>query len=160
MKPRIYIETSVVSYMTAKPARDITLASRQSFTHELWDSLDRYEVYISELVIQEAACGDAEASKLRLDLLSSFDELVIDDEAMELASALLVGKAIPKRYPEDALHIAIAAVNGIYVIVTWNFKHINNPFTKSKIRNIIEKHGYICPEMCSPEELMIGGEDD
>ncbi|MDA3799280.1 MAG: type II toxin-antitoxin system VapC family toxin [Kiritimatiellae bacterium] len=160
MKTRIYIETSVISYMTAKPARDITLASRQAFTHELWNCLDEYEVYISELVIQEASSGNEEAAKLRLNIISHFDELVIDDEARELAATLIIGKTIPDSFPEDALHIATAAANGIYAIVTWNFKHINNPFTKNKIRKIIEKAGYVCPEMCSPEELMRGGEND
>ena len=81
----------------------------------------------------------------------------LDDEAKELARALIVGKAIPEKSLEDALHIAVTTANGIDVIVTWNFSHINNPFTRKLIRQIIESKGYVCPEICSPEELI--GED-
>ncbi len=82
--------------------------------------------------------------------------LAIDNEVKELARSLLVGKAIPEKCPEDALHIAVAAMNGVDAIVTWNFRHINNPYTRKMIRNITESNGFACPEICSPEEL-IGG---
>ena len=62
--------------------------------------------------------------------------------------------AVPDSFPEDAMHIAIAAVNGIDVIVSLNFKHINNPFKKSEIRRCVEAHGYVCPEICAPDELL------
>jgi hypothetical protein len=80
--------------------------------------------------------------------------LDIDDEARLLAEKIVTGKGIPTDYPEDALHIAVAAVNGIELVITWNFAHLNNPFTKRKVRQIIEDEGYICPEICSPEELL------
>ncbi len=67
---------------------------------------------------------------------------------------MLSHKAIPEKCPEDAMHIAIASVYNIDYIVTWNFKHINNPFTKKKINKIIIDAGYINPVMCSPEELI------
>jgi hypothetical protein len=71
-----------------------------------------------------------------------------------LAEKLVAGRGIPREYPEDALHIAIAAVNGLDVIVTWNFVHMNNPFTRVKVRKIVEAEGYSCPEICSPDELL------
>ncbi len=89
-----------------------------------------------------------------MEILSKFQILKIDDEAKELARALLTGKAIPEKCPEDALHISVAAVNGIDVIITWNFKHINNPFTRKTNRHITETNGYACPEICSPDELL------
>ncbi|MBT6046059.1 MAG: hypothetical protein HOG49_04470 [Candidatus Scalindua sp.] len=52
------------------------------------------------------------------------------------------------------MHIAVAAANGIDIIVTWNFKHINNPFTRMMIRQVVENNGYICPELCSPDEFL------
>jgi predicted nucleic acid-binding protein len=67
---------------------------------------------------------------------------------------LLKGNAIPEKYPEDALHIAVAARHGIDVIVTWNFKHINNPFTRMMVRQLIENNGFVCPEICSPDEFV------
>ena len=154
MRTRIYIETSVISYLTSRPARDITRASHQAATRDLWDRIEDFDVYISELVISESAKGDPEAAGLRMEALGGLDELEIDDEAKELARALLAGSAMPASFPDDALHIAVAAVNGMHVVVTWNFKHINNPFTRMMIRQIVENNGYGCPEICSPEELL------
>lgn len=80
--------------------------------------------------------------------------LDIDEEARRFAEKLVAGRGIPGEYLEDVLHIAIAAVNGLDVIVTWNFAHMNNPFTRVKVRTIVEAEGYVCPEICSPEELL------
>ena len=158
MKIKVYIETSVVSYLTARPSRNITLASHQTFTREMWDCLDNYDVYISELVLAEAGEGNPEAAKQRLIALEGFEELAIDQDAKDLAAALIEGSAIPASYPEDALHIAVAATNGMHVVITWNFKHLNNPFTRTIVRKIVESQGFVCPELCSPEELLKGGD--
>ena len=91
---------------------------------------------------------------MRLDAIAAFPVLDIDPEAEKLAERIVAGGGIPDKYPEDALHIAIAAVNGINVIVTWNFAHLNNPFTKMMIRQIVENEDYICPEIVSPNELL------
>ena len=91
---------------------------------------------------------------MRLAAIAKFPMLDIEDEARLLAEKILAKKGIPIEYPEDALHIAIAAVNGIEVIITWNFAHLNNPFTRKKVRKIVEVEGYSCPEICSPEELL------
>ena len=86
--------------------------------------------------------------------MANFPMIDIDDEARSLAEKIIAKKGIPGEYPEDALHVAVAAVNGIDVIITWNFAHLNNPFTRKKIRMIVEAEGYSCPEICSPEELL------
>lgn len=91
---------------------------------------------------------------MRLAAIAKFPMLDIDDEALSLAEKIVAKKGIPVEYPEDALHIAVAAVNGIEVIITWNFAHLNNPFTRKKVRKIVEGDGYSCPEVCSPEELL------
>jgi len=158
MKTKAYIETSVVSYLTARPSRDITLASHQAVTREMWDCLDNYDVYISELVVAEAGEGSPDAAQLRLKALEGFEELAIDQDAKDLATALIEGSAIPASHPEDALHLAVAATNGMHVVITWNFKHLNNPFTRTIVRKIVESQGYVCPELCSPEELLKGGD--
>ncbi len=86
--------------------------------------------------------------------IAPFHMLDMDDEARSLAEKITSGKGIPAEYPEDALHIAVAAVNGIDVFLTWNFAHLNNPFTRMMVRQIIENEGYNCPEICSPVELL------
>ena len=155
MKKHIYIETTVVSYLTAKPSRDIMIAGHQEATRELWAKLStRYETYISALVFEEAGRGDQNQAQMRLAAIAKLPMLDIDDEVRYLAEEIIAKKGIPAEYPEDALHIAVAAVNGIEVIITWNFAHLNNPFTRKKVRKIVEAKGYICPEICSPEELL------
>lgn len=155
MKKRIYVETTVVSYLTSRPSRNRMIAGHQEATRKLWPALaDTYDTYVSALVYQEARRGDLEQSTKRLAAIESFPMLDIDDEARSLAEKIIVGKGIPSEYPEDALHIAVAAVNGIEVVITWNFAHLNNPFTRMMVRQIVEDEGYRCPEICSPEELL------
>jgi hypothetical protein len=155
MKKHVYIETTVVSYLTAKPSRDIMIAGHQEATRELWTKLSsKYESYVSALVFEEAGKGDPSQAQMRLSAIANFPMLDIDDESRSLAEKIIIKKGIPSEYPEDALHIAVAAVNGIEVILTWNFAHLNNPFTRKKVRKIIETEDYVCPEICSPEELL------
>lgn len=157
MKKKAYIETSIVSYFTARPSRDLVIAARQEITHELWQVLQKqYEIYISALVIQEASRGDENAADKRLSVLSHIPVLEISRDARYLAKGLIADHAIPSEYEEDALHIATASTSGMDVLLTWNFSHINNAFTKAKIVKSIEYHGYEPPIICSPEEL-IGG---
>ena len=151
----MYIETSVISYYTSKPSRDLVIAGRQEITREKWPKiLGFFEPHISALVIQEAEQGNQNAARERLEAISSLPVLSISELTEELASILIKKEAIPPGVPEDALHIAVAAVNGMDYLLTWNFAHINNAQMKSKIISIIEEHGYQCPIICSPEELL------
>jgi len=155
MKKTVYIETTVVSYLTARPSRDVVIAGHQEATRDLWNKLgEDFETYVSALVYQEAGRGEPEQAKRRLEIIEPFPMIEIDDDARALAEKILVAKAVPEEYPEDALHIAVAAVNGIHILVTWNFSHINNPFTRMMIREAVENAGYECPEICSPDELL------
>lgn len=97
--------------------------------------------------------GDPEQTQKRVEALLPFSVLDVDQEARTLAGQILAAKTVPPEYPDDALHMAVAAVNGMDVLVTWNFAHLNNPIARARIRQIIEDHGYCCPEVCSPEEL-------
>jgi len=154
MKRKIYIETSVVSYYVSKPSKNIVVAGYQASTRDFWDILVSFDAYISDLVIRESSQGDCVMAQKRLEALADYPVLEIDDEIKALAKILLTNKSIPEQYPEDALHIAIAAKHGMDFIVTWNFKHINNPFTRMMIRQAIENNGFICPEICSPNEFL------
>jgi predicted nucleic acid-binding protein len=150
----IYIETSVISYLTSRASNNLVLAGHQIVTKDFWDRIDVGNSFISELVYQEAAKGDPEAAKMRLKAIADLKELAIDEDCKKLAELLIEDNAIPKEFPEDALHIAVASVHNIDVIVTWNFKHINNPVTRKKIKEVIYKAGYHVPELCSPEEFL------
>lgn len=154
MKATVYIESSVISYLVSKPNRDIIIAGRQAITHDWWENhRHRFELRISILVEEEIGKGDPTAASRRLEAVAEVPSLMISDEALILAQTLLSKGAVPKGSEEDALHIGIAAAQGADYLLTWNFKHINNAETKAAIVEIIESFGYLCPQLCSPEEL-------
>jgi predicted nucleic acid-binding protein len=156
-KKTVYVETSIISYLTSRPSRDLVIAARQEITREIWSLLRvKFDLYISALVIQEASQGDNEVANKRLNTLSGIPILRITDKSQFIAQSLIDENAIPSAFEEDALHIAIASANGINLLLTWNFKHINNVFTKSKIIRCIENQGLIAPEICSPDEILGG----
>ncbi|MFZ4397888.1 MAG: type II toxin-antitoxin system VapC family toxin [Kiritimatiellia bacterium] len=158
MNPKVYIETSVVSYYTGRGSRDVVVAGRQQATLDFWPLLaNTIMPFVSALVIKEASKGNPVIAKYRLDAIRTFSVLATTPAAEALAQALIVGRGIPEEYPEDALHIAVAAVAGMDFIVTWNFSHINNPFTKMMIRQIVENAGHGCPEIVSPDAFLGDG---
>ena len=159
MNRSVYIESSVISYLAARPSRDLVVAGHQAVTAEWWDSHRlRYDVYVSPLVVEEVSAGDASAAEERLRVIADIPSVSIAAEAESLASALLASNAVPANSARDALHIAIAATQGMDYLVTWNFKHINNASTRTMVVNVVSNSGLVCPVLCSPEELM--GEDD
>ena len=154
MKPKIYIETSVVSYYTSRPSPDLVTAARQQVTREWWkENRHQFDIYISALVLEEAKGGDPIAAEGRLEAVKGIPVLEITGEAEDLAAALVKVGPIPESHPEDALHIALAIINGMDFLVTWNFHHINNAKMKKGIARVAEENGYECPVICSPEEL-------
>ena len=155
---KIYIETSVVSYYVADLSSNLMVSAHQLATKRMWSVLPLYEVYISDTVIEEAARGNSKLADKRLYAMTDFSILPINKEVESLADKFLAQQVIPEKCPEDALHIAVAALNEVEIIVTWNFKHINNPFIYKRIEKIIEDAGYPAPVMCSPEEFI--GEND
>ncbi|MCF7977425.1 MAG: type II toxin-antitoxin system VapC family toxin [Chromatiaceae bacterium] len=154
MAESVYIESSVISYFTARPSRDLVITARQAITESWWhDHRFKYEIFISGLVVQEISKGDEEAAQKRLTAIEGIPMLGTSEEALVLAEHLLDRGAVPPNSEEDALHIGIAAASGVNFLLTWNFKHINNAHTKALISSIIEAHGFVCPILCSPEEL-------
>lgn len=152
----VYIETSIPSYLTARPSRDVRSAAWQQITAQWWEEArDQYEVFTSELVVREAAEGHPEAAGRRLDALRSITELVVDSEMEKLAEKLIHDGGFPAVAELDALHVAVAAVQKIDLFLTWNCRHINNAEMKPVIRSICAEAGYVCPEICTPQELLL-----
>ena len=155
MKPTAYIETSVVSYLTAKPSRDVVVAAYQEVTREWWrNASDRFDLVASELVVSEAGAGDPKAAQTRLKMLEVVSLLGATSEAETLAQTLIDLGAVPRQAAEDAAHIAIAVTNGINFLVTWNFRHIANATMRSRIEHTCRQAGYEPPVICTPNELM------
>ena len=156
----VYIETSIFSYLTARPSRDLLAAAHQQVTRTWWDDRRaRFEAFASPLVHEESKRGDPDAACRRVEALSGIPVVETVEEAYALASALIDEGALPASAQDDATHIALAAVHGMDYLLTWNCRHIHNAETKPIVRSVCAKHGYTCPEICTPEELM-GGEDE
>ncbi len=154
MKTSVYIESSVISYLTALPSRDIVTSARQTLTQEWWEiSRGEFELFVSVLVRDEISGGDPSAAQRRLEIIADVSVLSVSDEAEIIAGSLISSAALPEKSKEDALHIGIAAAQGVDYLLTWNFKHINNAQKKSTIIKIVESFGFSCPILCSPEEL-------
>ena len=157
MKPTVYIETSVINYLTGLPARDVVVAGRQALTIEWWGTCrQRFDVFVSALVVTEAEDGDPMAAQRRLGAIEDVPALDVSDEAKALARQMVTGGPIPKEYPEDALHIAVCALNGMDYLVTWNCTHLANATIRRQVERFLEKAGFVCPVICTPEELMEG----
>lgn len=159
-KKTVYIETTIVSYLTARPSRDLQAAASQQATAVWWETARaRFDLVTSQTVRDEAAKGHPEAASRRMGALDGILLLDFNDEVGFLSEALLKAGALPPGSVDDSIHIAIAAVHGVDYLLTWNFRHIDNAETKPMIRSICAIHGYNCPEICTPQEL-IGASGD
>ena len=155
----VYLETSFISYLTARPSRTIIGAAHQEITREWWSrKRATFELRISELVVRECAAGDPEAAQRRLDAITGIGRLEINEQVEQIAFGLVQRGLIPPQVAEDALHIAIAAAHGADFILTWNFKHIANPMMQRRIAGFLNEINLPLPFICTPEELL--GEDD
>ena len=156
---KAYLETTIVSYLAAQPSRDLIVAANQQLTKEWWEGRrGRFDLYVSQLVIQECSGGDAGAAQRRLAVIAGLPHLAISESAAALASALVRENAIPISSSADALHIAIAAVHGIEYLLTWNMAHILNAELRPRIEAVCRRAGFEPPVLCTPAELM-GGPD-
>lgn len=154
MRRSVYIETTVVSLLTARPVRDAILAGKMAATRHWWSAvLPRVEACCSVAVIAESSAGDPVAASLRLDALEGLRVLGVSDTAHQLADTLVRRAALPAKARVDALHVAVSAIHKIDFLLTWNCTHIANPSLQKRIRLIIEESGYDAPTICTPMEL-------
>ena len=154
-KGTVYVETTIVSYLTVRPTSDLLAAAWQKTTVDWWETQrSRFDLYTSDVALEEAHRGDPEAARKRLEAISGIPVLEIYHPVVALSKALLEGRALPAKAQDDALHLAVSAVHGIDYLLTWNFRHLDNAEIKPIMRHICSRHGYIMPEICTPQELM------
>ena len=159
MKPTVYVETTVPSYLTAWPSRDVVRAGEQQVTRDWWERRTEFELRVSSLVLVECGAGDSDAAALRLAALDGVPVLGQTPEAETLADALLREVPLPAKAAADALHIAVAAVNGVAYLLTWNCTHIANATLRPRIEAICRQLGYEPPVICTPMELLGSGDE-
>jgi len=154
-KPRVYVETTVVSYLVARPSKDLVVAAHQKLTCAWWaERREQFELFVSQSVVQECGSGDAHAAAARLKEIAGLPRLPLNEDALELARILLDRGALPPKSAEDALHIALATVHGMDYLLTWNCRHIANAESQQAISSACLLCGYQAPVICTPEELM------
>jgi len=158
MKPRVYVETTIPSYLTGWPSQNLIRAAEQRQTALWWARRAQYELVGSELLLEECGAGDPEAAAARLAVVAGLPVLEQGPDAAALADALVRGVPLPNAVA-DATHIALAAVHGIDLLVTWNCRHIANPVLRPRVEAVCRAAGYEPPVICTPGELL-GGVDD
>lgn len=155
MKETVYLETSVLSYYTARPSRDVVVIAHQEITRQWWEkALNEYEIFISQAVIDEASDGDPGASEERLKAMRDFQYLEINSKVGEMTEIYIAELKIPPKAVGDAVHIAIASIHEIDYLVTWNCSHIANGVIIKKLAEINTNYGVHTPVLCTPEELL------
>ncbi|MEO5332978.1 MAG: type II toxin-antitoxin system VapC family toxin [Magnetococcus sp. YQC-5] len=155
MKPRLYLETSIISYLAALPSRDLIVAAHQQITHEWWaERRDRYELFVSELVIQEITMGDKDAARRRLSLVDAISVLTIGTEAVALSRQFQKYALLPANASVDSLHISLATLQQMDYLLTWNCRHIAHSRTRRAIDEILKMREIPSPTIVTPEELL------
>ncbi len=152
---KVYLETTIPSYLTARPSRDLIIAARQQMTREWWETQEsQSELFISQFVLDEVQGGDSEAVERRLKILSGIQVLDSTQEVSLLAKGLVREGLVPQKSSEDAAHIAIATIHDMDILLTWNCTHLANMVLLRKILGFIRSQGYEPPIICTPDDMM------
>lgn len=159
MSETVYIETSILGYLTSRSTKNLILAANIEITRDWWESRrNAFILYTSEAVLDEVAQGDAEIAAQRLEILRDFPLLALNQAIQDLAAQFLARSSLPRSLPPkakvDAIHIAAATIHGMDYLLTWNCKHIANAQIQGKLAEISLDFGYVLPILCTPNELM------
>lgn len=155
MSETVYIETSIIGYLTIRPNNNLILMANSEATREWWDTRrNHFDIYISEVVLDEVARGDIELANRRLEILQDFPLLTVNESVQNLAAQFLAKSNLPPKAANDALHIAVATVYSLDYLLTWNCRHIANAQIQKKLLQISNDAGYELPTICTPYELM------
>jgi hypothetical protein len=153
--PTLYLETSVVSYLTARPTHDVHAARKQLVTRHWWHNFrSQHAIFTSEVVCNEAERGDPHAAARRAEVLSGLASIHRTAQSNELAARIFARCKLPLRAELDAHHVAIAALNGLEIVLTWNCSHLANEHMIPLMRHACEAYGYAVPQIYTPEQLI------
>ena len=151
----VYIETSVISYLAARPSRDIIVAAHQAISDLWWhEHRQRFACHVSQVVLDEAGAGDPEQARVRMELIAALPVIEITVESEFLAAAIIKDRVLPVRAVRDAAHIAVATVSRMDYLLTWNCAHLANAQIVRRVAGVCAAQGYRIPLICTPEELM------
>ncbi len=152
---RIYLESTIPSYLVARPARDLLQAARQQLTRDWWElKRGQHELFSSQVVLDEVAAGEATMARRRLKLLRDIPLLELSAAANRLGRDSLLSGVLPVSADGDAAHIAVATVHRMDILLTWNCRHIANVALQHRLRRLVEGKGFNLPALATPEEFM------
>jgi len=155
MKPTVYLETTVIGYLAMRVSGVLRIAANQQTTRDWWESCRQdFDLFVSRFVVDECSEGDPDAAHERLAYLENIPLLQVPEDVNWLAESLVEGVPLPEKAGIDALHISVAAVNGVEYLLTWNCKHIANPVLRPRIELLCREAGYEPPVICTPQELL------
>lgn len=154
MKSKVYLETTIVSYLVASSTHDIIQSAHQQVTRNWWARRQRFDLFVATPVLTEAGRGHATAAARRLEALAGIPVLSVNRGVRTIANTLIRTGTLPPKARLDAIHVAIAAVNGMDYLLTWNLRHLANAAIRGKIEEACRKAGMRSPIICTPEELM------
>ena len=155
MRERVDLETSIPSYLTARPSRDLISAAHRELTREWWEHhRHKYDLFVSGLVLEEISLGDPDAARRRIDVLAGIQVLEESIDAKSLAKTFVAETLMPKNAGDDAMHVAIATLQRMDFLLTWNCRHIANAAILKRLEIRCAKLGYTLPRLCTPEQLM------
>ena len=151
----VYLETTFISYLVARPSRDVIVAGHQQTTQEWWaNRRSEFECSVSQVVIEEASVGDPAEVQKRLAIIGGLPALDVTETAEALTRAIMAAGILPPHAFPDAAHVAVSAVHAVDYLLTWNCKHLANAQITRKIESVCRGSGFRMPINCTPEELM------
>jgi predicted nucleic acid-binding protein len=157
MSETVYIETSILGYLTARATKNLIIAANIEVTRDWWEfRRSNFRLYISQVVLDEIVQGDSEIATQRLEIIRDFPLLELNQAVRDLAGQFLTRSNLPPKAANDAVHIATATVYGLDYLLTWNCKHIANAQIQRKLAEISLDFGYQLPILCTPYELLGG----
>ena len=155
MKPKVYIETSIISYLTARPSRDVVVNANQILAREWWeDHRHNFDLFVSKLVFDEASRGDEVIAQKRLALIQDIPFLDVNEDVILLAEAITQAKILPAKAAADVSHIAVSSVHEVDFLLTLNCRHIANAFIFRRVGKICREFNYEPPIVCTPQEIL------
>lgn len=161
MKESVYIETSVISYLTSRLSRDLIVAGHQKISQSWWEARKNdFDLFISETVLKEISLGDPIESNKRIELVKDVFILNANDSVFHIARSLISEGILPKKAFNDSLHISFSAAANIDYLLTWNCRHLANAEVSKAVAKFLRGIGYEAPSIITPLELFGGFNDD
>lgn len=155
MKPTLYLETTIPSYLAGRLSENLVTAAHQQITRRWWDDeRHKYQLYVSTVVDDEIGQGNPELRQQRQALVAGVPRLAVTSEVSELAEQLHQALQMPPSAKPDAFHLALACHYRIDYLLTWNLKHLASGRVRLRLARFHDEHSIPVPTVCTPEELL------